>query len=112
MTVEQYISGELMPFLGGAQVSLDMFLLSVDKDDIYGTDNEQEVNVALIKAIERLMYRPRLENINENGFSATINFDSLGKYYIYLCGVYGVTPNEQILGNSGLRVIKDCTNSW
>lgn len=112
MKVSEYISGEIAPFSYGTTLSLDMLLLSVDTTAEYTAANETEVNKALISAIERLMFRPRLEQINENGFSAKINYADLGKYYQFLCKKYGVTPNDDVLEQSGISVIKDISNEW
>ena len=112
MTIKEYILSEIAPFTYGSAVSFDMFLLSLDPDATYNVDNEVEVNKAMIATIERLMFRPRLEQINENGFSATINYADLGKYYQYLCKRYGVEPNADVLMQSGISMIKDISDCW
>lgn len=112
MKVGEYISGEIAPFTYGVSVPLDMLLLTVDTAAEYTAANEVEVNKAVISAIERLIFRPRLEQINENGFSAKINYADLGKYYQFLCKKYGVTPNDDVLEESGITVIKDISNEW
>lgn len=112
MTVGEYISGELAPFFVEASVSLDMFLFTIDLNETYSASNEKATNVALLNAIERVMLRPRVEQVNENGFSATIKFDDMGKYYAYLCKRYGVTPNADIVAGSGVSVIKEISNRW
>lgn len=112
MTVQEYISGELAPFFAGSSMNADMLLLPIDMSADYSTANEADVNKALISAIERLMFRPRLEQINENGFSASFSYADLGKYYRYLCAKYGIEPNADLLEASGISMIKDISDCW
>lgn len=113
MTVQEYISGELAPFFAGSSMNTDMLLLPTDLMSAdYTTENEQKVNQELVNSIERLMFRPRLEQINENGFSASFSYADLGKYYLYLCKKYGITPNEDLLVASGISMIKDISDCW
>ncbi len=113
MTVRDYISGEVAPFFTGQAMSLDMFLLSSEELDAeYSAANESEVNKKLIGIIERLIFRPRLKAINENGFSAEVSYADLGKYYQYLCSKYGVAPDSNVLAASGINVLQDVTDEW
>jgi hypothetical protein len=113
MKVSEYISGELAPFFTGTTFNADMLLLPSDLMSAdYTTANETEVNTALIKAIARFMFRPRLEQINENGFSASFSYADLGKYYAYLCKLYGVEPDEDVLEESGLSTIVNISDEW
>lgn len=112
MKVGEYISAELAPYYAGQTFSPDMLLLPVDLTAEYTAANESEVNRALISALERVMFRPRLEQINENGFSASFSYADLGKYYAFLCRKYGVTPNEDVLAESGISMIKDISDCW
>ena len=70
------------------------------------------VNKELVKAIERFIFRPRLEQINENGFSARFNYADLGKWYLWLCKRYGITPDDDVLAASGISMIKDISDRW
>ena len=113
MKVSEYISAELSPFFAGSAFNADMLLLPSDLMSAdYTTANESEVNKALISAIERVMFRPRLEQINENGFSASFSYADLGKYYAYLCKKYGVEPDADVLSESGISMIMDISDQW
>ena len=113
MTVAEYLTGELSPFMADTNVNLDMFLLPSELlNSEYSAANEEAVNKEVVKAIERLMFRPRLEQINENGFSARFSYADLGKYYAWLCKKYGITPDDDVLAASGISMIKDISDRW
>ena len=62
--------------------------------------------------IAEVILSPRLSNVNESGFSMSWDFSELGKYYLYLCKKWDITPDEDAVSVAGLSVIIDKTNMW
>lgn len=81
-------------------------------DDNYTIENSLAVNKALIGTIEYMLFSPRLKSINEGGFSLSWDYEGLGKFYLWLCRKYGVTPAEDAEAALGLSTITDRTNIW
>lgn len=101
MTISEYISEKLQSFgqVSEAQL-LDMALAGgFNLDELYSVDNAQSVGVAMANFVGELIMMPKMSSVNENGFSASWNFDGLGKYYLLLCKKYGIDPDADIVGD-------------
>jgi hypothetical protein len=55
---------------------------------------------------------PRLQSVNESGFSLSWDFATLGKYYLWLCRRYGVSADSDTLQLLGISTITDKTDIW
>ena len=86
--------------------------LGLSLDAKYTSAIAPNVGKALALTIEELILAPRLSNVNESGFSMSWDFADLGKYYVYLCDKWGVTPKEEALAVTGLSAIMDKTSIW
>lgn len=73
---------------------------------------QEELGIALIRALEELILSPRMGNVNEGGFSLSWNYDSVGRYYLWLCRRWKQTPNTLVTEATGLNTISDKTNAW
>lgn len=67
-------------------------------DEEYSADNALSVGVAMVNLVAEIILQGKQSSINENGFSASWNYDSLGKYYLWLCKKYGIDPDADIVG--------------
>lgn len=113
MTIRAYISDKLKAFgISEAQL-VDMSLSSgLDLESDVAEENADAVGVMMTHTLEEVILAPKMTNINESGFSASWDFDSVGKYYLWLCRKYGLTPNDDALSMLGLSTITDRTNVW
>ena len=114
MTIREYISQKLNAFgdLSEAQL-LDMSLSGgFGLEDEYDSESSQKVGVAMAHFIEEAVLTPKLKSVNESGFSMSWDYDGLGKYYLWMCRKWGVTPNEDVLGMLGISMVIDRTNCW
>ncbi len=113
MTIRAYISDKLRAFgLTEAQL-VDMSLSSqIDFNEELTGDNQKTVSIAIIGGLEELVLAPRMTNVNESGFSMSWDFENVGKYYLWLCRKWGVTPNDEVLTMLGLSTITDRTDVW
>ena len=110
MTIREYIESSLRPFGETAGVTEDILLLhSLDGSEEYSLSNRRAVNLALIEAVADLMFAPRATSVGESGFSMGWDFSGLGKYYLYMCGKWGVTPRAV---PPGLGTLTDKTDIW
>lgn len=107
MTNKDYILSRLRSFnIEEAQLA-DM---EIDLYDEY-KPKSIDVGIAMCSLIEDLVLAPKVRSINEQGFSMSWDFESLSKYYLYLCRKYGITPNEDVVG-MGMSQIIDKTDCW
>lgn len=114
MTIREYISQKLNAFgnISEAQL-LDMSLSGkFSLEDEYNEDNVRSVGIAIVGGIEELVLAPKMKSVSESGFSVSWNYDGLGKYYLWLCRKWGVTPNEEVVGMLGISMVIDRTNCW
>lgn len=113
MTIRAYISDKLRAFgISEAQL-VDMSLSSgLDLESDVMEADPTIVGVTLTHTLEEVILAPKMTNINESGFSASWDFNSVGKYYIWLCRKWGLTPNDDVLSMLGLSTITDRTNIW
>lgn len=114
MTIREYISQKLDAFgnISEAQL-LDMSLAGkFNLEDEYNEDNIRSVGIAMVGGIEELVLVPKMKSVSESGFSVSWDYDGLGKYYLWLCRKWGVTPNEEVVGMLGISMVSDRTNCW
>lgn len=108
MTNGEYMREKLQAFdITDAQL-LDS---GIDLNEEY-VPNSRTVGLAMIGIIEDLVLAPQRTNISENGFSVSWDTSNLAKYYQYLCKRWGVTPNEDIVGEIKIPTIKDVSEIW
>lgn len=113
MTVREYITKKLQAFNpNDADLSVMAAETGLELNEDYTADNAQNVGVGLVGIIESLVFAPRVNNVSESGFSVSWNFDNMGKYYLYLCNKYGVTPNDDVTSMLGVSMIKDVSYLW
>ncbi len=111
MTVGEYISQKFRAWnITDAQL-VDV-LASVNPEEQYSEDNEQEVGKAMVGILEELALSPYMDNVNENGFSVSWDYSKVGQYYMWLCRKYGVDPNTDVVAALGLSTIIDKSDIW
>lgn len=114
MTIREYISQKLNAFgnISEAQL-LDMSLSGkFSLEDEYNEGNVRSVGIAMVSGIEELVLVPKMKSVSESGFSVSWDYNGLGKYYLWLCRKWGVTPNEEVVGMLGISMVIDRTNCW
>lgn len=113
MTIRAYISDKLKAFgISEAQL-VDMSLSSgLDLESDVMEADPTTVGVTLTHTLEEVILAPKMTNINESGFSMSWNFDSVSKYYLWLCKKWGLKPNDDVLSMLGLSTIIDRTDVW
>lgn len=113
MTIRAYISDKLRAFgISEAQL-VDMSLSSgLDLESDVSEADATKVGVALTQTLEEVILAPKMTNVNESGFSVSWDFNSVGKYYLWLCKRWGLTPDDDVLSMLGLSTIIDRTNIW
>ncbi len=113
MTIRAYISDKLKAYgISEAQL-IDLSIstgLKLD-DDVMAAD-PAVVGNALTKTLEECILAPRLSSVSESGFSMSWDYESVGKYYLWLCRKWGITPNDNILDLLGISSIIDRTDNW
>ena len=108
MTNKEYILGKLCAFdINEAQLA-DM---PIDLNGAY-EPNSPDVGIAMCHLIEELVLAPRQKSINEQGFSVSWDYADVGKYYLWLCKKFGITPNEDVVSLMGISMITDKTDIW
>lgn len=113
MSIREYISQKLQAFQLGEHAFIDFaFTNEMDVEAEYTADVQEKVNIAIVGIIEDLVFAPRPTSISESGFSVSWNYDTLGRYYMWLCRKYGLTPKEEIAEMLGISMITDKTNIW
>lgn len=113
MTIRAYITDKLKAYgITEAQL-VDLSISSGLKLDSDVMDNDPTaVGIALTQTLEECILAPRLSSVSESGFSMSWNYDSVGKYYLWLCRKWGVTPNDDVLCMLGISIIIDRTDNW
>ena len=113
MTIREYISQKLPSFnLTEAQFADINADFGLDVNLEYSSDYLLAANKAIVGIIEEKVLAPRLESVNEGGFSMSWNYSDLGKLYMYLCKKYGLTPNDDVVSLLGINMIKDASAKW
>lgn len=112
MTVREYISSTLTGFDIPEASFTDLVVMGLNPDDEYTPEVAQAVGKGLVATVESIMFSPRRTNINENGFSESWNYADLGKYYLWLCRKYGVTPSQDMLALLGINSVIEITDIW
>ena len=74
--------------------------------------NSRNVALAIIKILEDMVLSPIRTNISENGFSVSWDTQNIAKYYKYLCKIWRVTPNSDIVEDIKIPTIKDVSETW
>ena len=113
MTIREYTLSKLSPFGMNAQlVEVELIENGLNPDCDYNSDVAKQVGQTMCRIIEGLMFAPRLESVNESGFSMSWDTSKLGQYYLWLCKKWSMTPNSDILGSLGISMVIDRTNCW
>jgi len=109
MTVREYIAS-LLPGL----TIPDAFLadMGVDPDLDYDNSMFMTVGQGLCSVLGGIILAPRVRSVNENGFSMSWDNDLLGKYYLWLCKRYGITPDPDVVALLGVNAVIDITDTW
>lgn len=111
MKIREYISQKLRA-LNITDAQLGDISSGIDIEEEYTSDYAQVVGKAMISVIEELMLAPRMSNVNENGFSVSWDYSSIGQYYMWLCRKYGVAPDNEVVAALGLSTITDKSDIW
>lgn len=113
MTIRAYISDKLKAYgISEAQL-VDLSISSGLNLDFDVTDNDPAaIGIALTQALEECILAPHMSNVSESGFSMSWNYESVGKYYLWLCRKWGLTPNDDVMAMIGLSTIIDRTDNW
>lgn len=114
MTIRDYISAILRPLgIGEAQFAdIEMSLKDCLPDDDYTPENQRDVAVAMTQCVASMMLAPRMESVNEGGFSMAWNFADLSKWYLHMCRKWRLEPDEALDGLLGVSKISDRTSAW
>lgn len=107
MTNRDYILQKLTGFNVTEAILVDS---GIDLDADYSPSGV--IDKALIGMLEELILMPSMSNISESGFSVSWDKNSVGKWYVYLCNKYGITPNKDVLPLLGISMINDISDIW
>ena len=107
MTIKEYMVS-LLPGLTIPEAFFEDMTLDVEED--YEPSMYNEVGIALVNAVAGVILAPQVKSVNENGFSMSWDTDLLGKYYLWLCKRYGITPDPDV--TLGLGSIIDKSDIW
>lgn len=109
MTVREYIASTL----SGLSIPPAYYEdLMVNPDDTYDHSMYLDVGRAMVSFLGGLILAPRVRTVNENGFSMQWDTDNLGKYYLWLCKRYGITPDPDVVSLLGINTIIDISDTW
>ena len=109
MTVREYIKS----ILTGLSIPEAYFAdLSIDPDMDYSPSMYSEVGSAMVGFIGGLILGPKVSSVNENGFSMQWDMGTLGKWYLWLCKRYGITPDSEIISLLGMNTVIDISDTW
>lgn len=109
MTVKEYIQSSIPGITIPDAYFADM---DIDLEDDYDSSMFQSVGVAMTTALAGLILAPRVKQVNENGFSMAWDTDTLGKYYLWLCKRYGITPDSEVVAMLGISSIIEISDTW
>lgn len=109
MTVKEYISSSLPGMTVPEAFFVDM---NLDLEAQYDSSMFYTVGAAMVSALAGIILAPRVKTVNENGFSMSWDTDTVGKYYLWLCKKYGITPDPEILALIGTSSIIDISDIW
>lgn len=113
MTIGEYIRTTLSPYGVSEANIFDILIESkLEETDDYSEENQAAVGRALCSGIESILFTPRLKSISESGFSETWDYANLGKFYLWLCRKWGVTPDKDVVAALDMNVITDRTGMW
>lgn len=107
MTIKEYMVS-LLPGLTIPEAFFADMPLDVEED--YEPSMYYEVGKSLVNAVAGVILAPQVKSVNENGFSMSWDTDLLGKYYLWLCKRYGITPDDDVM--LGLGAIIDKSDIW
>lgn len=109
MTVREYI----VSTLPGLTIPDAYFEdLTVNPEEEYTPSLFSEVGSVMVSFLSGLILAPRVKSVNENGFSMSWDTDTLGKYYLWLCKRYGITPDSDVVALLGMNTIIDISDTW
>lgn len=113
MTIRAYITEKLKAYgISEAQL-IDLSLTSgLDLEAEVEASNAQSVGIAVTQTLEEVILAPRMSNVSESGFSISWDYEHVGKYYLWLCKKWGLTPNKDVMGMLGISTIIDRTDNW
>ena len=112
MTVREYITSTLTGFDIPESSFVDLLISGIDLEAQITSQNAMAVGRGMVSTVEALLFSPRRTSVNENGFSETWNYADLGKYYLWLCRRYGVTPSSDLLALTGVNSVIEITDIW
>lgn len=113
MSIKEYILQELRAFDVSEAQLLDMSLNGgYGLEDEYSKDTMKDVGISIAGFIEKMVFAPKVSNVSESGFSISWDYGKIGKYYLWLCNKWGITPNSEVIGILGMSVITDKTDCW
>lgn len=107
MTNREYISQRLAGFNVSEALLADS---GIDLNAEYAPS--EAMGKAIVSLLEELILAPSLKNVSESGFSVSWDTANVGKWYLYLCNKYGITPNDDVLTLLGISMIKDISDLW
>ena len=109
MTVKEYIVSSLPGVTVPESYLMDM---SLDLEAEYDSSMFYSVGGAMVNALAGLILAPMVKTVNENGFSMSWDTSALGKYYLWLCKRYGITPDPEVVALIGTSSIIDISDTW
>lgn len=113
MTIKEYISDKLRAYAPSQAQFVGMSVsYGIDFDSDVEAHEPQVIGKLLCETLEELILAPKMSNISEAGFSTSWDFSSAGKYYLWLCRKWRITPNDSILAMLGTSIIVDRSNCW
>lgn len=113
MTIRAYITDKLKAYgISEAQLIDVALTQGIDLESDVADCNPMRVGIALAQILEECILAPRLSSVSEGGFSLSWNYDAAGKYYVWLCRKWDMTPNADVLAMLGLSSVIDRTANW
>ena len=109
MTVREYISSTLPGLTVPESFYVDY---SIGPDDVYSPSMYSEVGAAMVGMLGGLIMAPKVSSVSENGFSMQWDTTTLGKYYLWLCKRYGITPDSDIVALLGMNTVLNISDTW
>ena len=115
MTVRDFLSVRLQRF-GDVEYWLSEYEMRIGADtgasldDTMTPEVEPVVGRTLVGVLAELILAPKQKSVSESGFSVSWDFDSLVRYYLWLCRKYGIAPEPEITEMTS--VIRDASDKW